>query len=118
MKKTIYCRTVAKGVQAFYVEVEGKPYFLFNQKYYVGVRNWFRKGLDFNLLPTASKCNNYAVRKTAKKLKNYLKYIENEYGVVIYDKRAKQKSINNQKRERLFDFISKSAYEDGILQCA
>ena len=44
MKKTIYCRTVAKGVQAFYVAVGSKSYFLFNQKYYVGVRDYFVQG--------------------------------------------------------------------------
>ncbi|MBO7215081.1 MAG: hypothetical protein J6V66_06265 [Clostridia bacterium] len=118
MKKTIYCRTVAKGVQAFYVEVERKRYFLFNQKYYAGVRNCFRKGIDFNLLSSACKSNNFAVRRTANKLKNYLKYIENEYCVVIYDKRVKQMSIANRKRELFREYACECAYRESVLESA
>ena len=92
MKKTIYCKTTAKGIQSFYVEVDCKSYYLFDQKYYVGVRDYFRKGVSVNDLQSANKHYNAAVRKTANKLRSYLQYVEKEYDVVIYDKRNKQKS--------------------------
>jgi hypothetical protein len=92
MKKTIYCKTVAKGMQAFYVEVDGKSYYLFNQKYRVGVRNYFVAGKSVNDLAAASKHHNSAVRRTATKLPAYLKFVEKEYDVVIYDKMESRKS--------------------------
>lgn len=92
MKKTIYCRTVAKGRQAFYVALGSKSYFLFEQKYYVGVRDYFVGGKDINELSAACKNVNTAVRRTANKLPSYLQYVEKEFGVVLFDKRDKHKS--------------------------
>ena len=110
MKKTIYCKTVAKGVQAFYVAVGSKSYFLFNQKYYVGVRDYFVQGKRIDELATACKHRNTAIRRTANKLP-YLQYVEKEYGVVIYDKRESQKSKthkNNKaaKARRINDLVN------------
>jgi hypothetical protein len=99
MKKTIYCKTVSKGVQAFYVEFGANTYFLFNQKYYVGVRDFFVRGQDINKLALASKHYNSAVRRTAKKLSSYLQYIEKEYGIVIFDKKDKLKSKTYKKHK-------------------
>ena len=31
MKAKVFCKTVDKGVQAFYVKVDGKDYFLFRR---------------------------------------------------------------------------------------
>ena len=90
MGKTIYCKTVAKGIQAFYIIVGSKTYFLFNQKYYAGVRNYFAQGRRIDDLSSACKDRNAAVRRTANKLPSYLRYIEKEYDIVIYDKRVKQ----------------------------
>ena len=92
MKKIIYCKTVGKGVQAFYVAVGSKSYFLFTQKYRVGVRDYFGAGKRIDELSSACKHTNSAVRRTASKLPSYLHYIEKEYGVVLYDKRENQKS--------------------------
>ncbi|MBE5731850.1 MAG: hypothetical protein E7353_02340 [Clostridiales bacterium] len=91
MKKTIYCKTVSKGMQAFYLKLENKEYFLFVQKYYRGVRDFFSRGRDLSELSTASSYHNMAVRRTATKLPSYLKYMEKELGVVIYDKKDRKK---------------------------
>ena len=116
MKKTIYCKTVAKGVQAFYVAVGSKSYFLFNQKYYVGVRDYFVQGKRIDELATACKHRNTAIRRTANKLPSYLQYVEKEYGVVIYDKRESQKSKthkNNKaaKARRINDLVNEYYYD-------
>ena len=99
MKKTIYCKTVAKGLQAFYVAVGSKSYFLFNQKYYVGVRDYFSKGKSIDDLSIACKNTNAAVRRTANKLSSYLQYVEKEYGVILFDKRDNKKSKTYHKRK-------------------
>ena len=118
MKKTIYCKTVAKGVQAFYIAVGSKSYFLFNQKYYVGVRDYFSSGVNLNDLASASKSPNEAVRRTAGKLPAYLQYIEKEYEVVIFDKRANQKSKtykkNNALKARRYDDLVNDYYFDYV----
>jgi|GEM_PF-3961621 len=119
MKKTIYCNTVAKGVQAFYLAVGAKSYFLFNQKYYVGVRDYFGAGRLISELSSASKYHNTAVRNTANKLSSHLRYVEREYGVVVFDKRNRQRSkshktnkrakagrINDQVNEYYIDYVA------------
>ena len=116
MKKTIYCKTVDKGVQAFYVAIGSKAYFLFNQKYYVGVRDYFRPGKSIDDLSSACKHCNAAVRKTAVKLRPYLQYVEKEYEIVLYDKRKNKKSKTYQKRKadkarRLNDFLNEYDFD-------
>ena len=97
MNKTIYCRTTAKGIQSFYVKIGTERYYLFSQRYYVGVRNFFTNGRRFNELSNACKNGNTAVRRTAEKMSTYLKYVEKEYNVVIYDKRDRRKSRRGNK---------------------
>ncbi len=97
MNKTIYCKTTAKGIQSFYIEIGAKRYYLFSQRYYVGVRNFFVGGRQLNELSNACKNVNMAVRRTAEKMSTYLKYVEKEYNVVIYDKRDKRKSRRGNK---------------------
>lgn len=97
MKKTIYCKTVVKGAQDFYVKLGAEAYFLFRQKYYKGVCDYFVKGQDVSKLAVANKHHNFAIRKTAKKLSPYLHYVEKEYGIVIFDKKDKLKSKTHKK---------------------
>ena len=117
MKKTIYCRTVAKGMQAFYLGVGSKSYFLFQQKYYVGVRDYFVGGRLIGELASACKHHNTAVRRTANKLPAYLQYVEKEYGIVVFDKREAQKSKAHKKNKsvkerRVQDLIDE--YYEGV----
>ncbi len=97
MNKKIYCKTTAKGIQSFYVKIGAKSYFLFQQKYYVGVKDFFSNGKQIDDLANACKNVNTAVRRTAEKIPLYLKYIEKEYDVVIFDKRQKRKSMRYDK---------------------
>ena len=97
MKTRIYCKTIAKGQQAFYLVSNNKNYFLFTQKYRVSVKEYFGSGVSI------AECNNYsnvhsaAVRNTLDKLKNYIPYIEKEYGIAVREKTQKQKDRKRNK---------------------
>jgi hypothetical protein len=118
MKKSIYCKTVAKGVQAFYVAVGSKSYFLFNQKYYTGVRDYFSRGKRIDELSSACKHCNAAVRRTAAKLPVYLQYVEKEYGVVLYNKRENHKSRTHKSYKDIksgrYDDVTSEYYDEYI----
>ena len=42
MQSKIFCKTVAKGKQSFYIAVGGKTYFLFQQAYRVSNKEFFQ----------------------------------------------------------------------------
>ena len=86
-KATIYCRTTAKGVQTFYVVVDGDEHFLFSQHYRVGVRNYFRnpKSIDQALDFSCAK-GNAALVHTMEKLPSYIRYVEREFGIEVLKK--------------------------------
>ena len=86
MQAKVYCKTVAKGIQAFYVNANGKEYFLFEQDYRVSNKEFFRHGYYITDKVDYSKVTSTAVRKTLKKLPSYVKYVEKEYGISIYEK--------------------------------
>ena len=41
MRAKVYCRTVAKGIQEYYLAVDGKRYYLFAQDFRVSNRDYF-----------------------------------------------------------------------------
>lgn len=86
MKATVYCRTTAKGVQSFYIRAEGKTYFLFQQDYRVSNRDYFRKGVRLDDLGRYAGAHSASVRKTLDKLPAYIRYIEKEYGIAVYER--------------------------------
>lgn len=48
MQAKIFCRTVAKGKQSFYVTVAGKRYYLFTQDYRVSNKEFFQNGVGIS----------------------------------------------------------------------
>ena len=118
MKTSIYCRTVAKGIQSFYVSIGSNSYYLFDQKYYVGVREHFVGGRGVYELAQSTKHHNFAVRRTENKLYSYLKFAEKEHNIVIFDKRDNQKSKTYKTTK---DYCSKwadDAVKEHCLDCA
>ena len=93
MKAKVFCKTVDKGVQAFYVKVDGKDYFLFRQDFRKSVKEFFQFGVNVNVINNYSLAHSVAVRKTLDKLPTYLHYIEKEYDVYIYEKTKEMKNI-------------------------
>ena len=86
MKAKVFCKTVAKGRQAFYVNANGKEYFLFEQDFRASNKKFFRKGYYLTDKVDYSKIISTAVRNTLSKIPIYVKYIEAEYGIAIYEK--------------------------------
>ena len=74
MQATVFCKTTAKATQSFFVKVGGRDYFL----------------------------HSTAVKKTLDKIPSYIRYIEKEYDVAIYEKTKKKletKKKNPYKRD-------------------
>ena len=76
------------ALQTYYVKVDGKDYFLFNQSFRRSNKEYFADGVTINELKQFSKIHSHSVRRILDKLPSYLRYIEKEYGVTIYDKSA------------------------------
>ena len=97
MKVKVMCRTVEKGQQAFFVKVDGKEYFLFQQEFRKSVKDFFQNGVSVNATNNYSSAHSTAVRRTLDKLPSYLHYIEKEYDVEIYEKTKEAKSVKKSK---------------------
>ena len=82
----VFCKTVAKGTQAFYVQVNGKNYYLFEQAFRRSNKEYFAGGVEIHSISNFSNVHSSAVRHTLEKLPSYIKYVEGEYGVSIYEK--------------------------------
>lgn len=91
MKTTIYCKPTSKGIHSFYVSVGSEEYFLFSQNYRKGVAEYFGNGVIFKDAINYSKGrHDNAIVRTMSKIPKYIKYIENEYDVVILNKTKKK----------------------------
>ena len=91
MQAKVYCKTVAKGRQAFYINANGKEYFLFEQDFRASNKEFFKKGYYLTDRVDYTRVRSEATRRTLEKLPSYIRYIESEYGVSIYEKREKIK---------------------------
>ena len=90
MKTKIFCKTMEKDTHSFYICVNGKEYFLFNQAYRRSVKEHFWNGLSLNQINDYSSVTSAAVKRTLDKLPSYIHYIEKEYDIAIY-KKTKEK---------------------------
>lgn len=108
MQAMIYCKTESQGVHGFYVRVGGKDYFLFRQNYYRSNRDYFKNGIDSTKITDFSKTRSTSVKKTLEKLPTYIRYIEKEYDLQIYEKtKMKKQKRTSYKREKfvLHDYL-------------
>ena len=97
MQTKIYCKTLRRGRQAFYANVNGKEYFMFEQDFRVSNKEFFRHGYYLTDKVNFSKARSTSVRKTLSKIPSYIKYIETEYGIAIYEK-TKVKNTSKKKK--------------------
>lgn len=98
MQAKIFCRTVAKGKQSFYVTVEGKRYYLFTQGYRVSNKEFFQNGVFISEINNYSGVHSTAVKRTLEKLPSYIRYIEKEFGVAIYEKTQKAQKLQKKQK--------------------
>ena len=97
MKTKVYCKTVARGQQAFYLVVNNKEYYLFSQDYRVSVKEYFMSGISIRETMNFANAHSTAVRRTLDKLKTYIPYIEKEYGIVVMEKTRKNQDKKRNK---------------------
>ena len=102
MKNFIYCTTTAKGEQSFYLMTQKTKYFLFAQAFRRSNKDVFGQGISLFELRKLKKHCSYSVRHTAEKLPAYIRYIEQEYDILIMET-TKRKKLNRQKRKRFTD---------------
>lgn len=105
MQTKIFCRTVAKGKQSFYVMVNGETYFLFMQDYRVSNKEFFQNGVRIDDLNKFAGVHSTAVRNTLDKLPMYIRYIEKENGIAIYERTKKIKQQKKQKQYKREPFM-------------
>ncbi|MCQ2496974.1 MAG: hypothetical protein MJ131_10350 [Lachnospiraceae bacterium] len=87
---TIYCRPTAKGIHSFFLETEDMKIFLFSQPYRKGVGKLFGNGLMLSEALKYKKAHNdNAIIKTISKLPTYIRYVEKEYGIAVFEKTKK-----------------------------
>ena len=100
MKTTVYCKPTDKGIHTFYLSASGKDYFLFHQDYRKGVHSYFEKGVSLNEAMDFSRAHrDNALIRTMEKLPMYIKYVEKEYGIAVYNKTvSRQKNYHERCR--------------------
>lgn len=105
MQAKIFCKTMAKGRQSYYVAVNGKIIFLFTQNYRVSNKLFFQNGVCINEINSYTNVHSTSVKKTLDKLPCYLRYVEKEYGVAIYEKTKKAQERKKQKAYKREKFL-------------
>ena len=103
MQAKIFCRTVAKGKQSFYMTVNGQNYFLFTQDYRVSNKEYFQNGVSISEINNYSGVRSTAVKRTLDKLPSYIRYIEKEYEIAVFKKTKesqRKKKTKQYKREQ------------------
>lgn len=92
MKPTIYCKEKTKGMHSFYIIADtGLEYFLFSQSYRKGVQNYFGKGVRLDQARNFAKSSkDSAIMRTMQKLPMYIKYVEKEYDIEIFEQTRKK----------------------------
>ena len=95
MKTTIYCKPTDKGVHSFYLLVGNEKFFLFSQAYRKGVEKYNGKGIRIDESMKYSRTHNdFAITKTMDKIPMYVKYVEKEYDIEIFE-RTKRRCAQN-----------------------
>lgn len=90
MKAMIYC-VKKQGVHSFFMMFGRKEYYLFSQNYRKGVQNFYNRGVSLNESIDFSKAHNdSAVMRTMSKIPMYIKYIEKDYGIEVFEKTKKK----------------------------
>ena len=97
-KVSIYCKTIAKGQQAYYMCVDKQEYFLFTQNYRRSNKEFFGMGVLLENALDYSCSHSTSVRKTMTKLIPYIQYVEKEFGLTVLRKTQKSKSFNKKDR--------------------
>ncbi len=99
MKTTIYCKPTEKGIHSFYLIVGNEEFYLFSQAYRKGVENYYGKGVRIEESMRYSRAHNdSAITRTMDKIPMYVRYVEKEYDVVVFEKTKRKCAQSNRAR--------------------
>lgn len=91
MQTKIFCKINRSGQLDFYIAVDDERYFLFEQSYRKTVMAYFGNGVSFNQSMRFAGSTSYAVRNVMEKLPLYVKYVEKEYGVSVFEQTKRKR---------------------------
>lgn len=95
MKTTIYCKPTEKGVHSFFLIVGTEEFFLFSQAYRKGVDEYYGRGVRIDESMKYSRAHNdSAITRTMDKIPMYVRYIEREYDIEVFEKTKKHSGRN------------------------
>ena len=89
MASKIFSKITDNGNQSLYLKISGKEFYLFSQKSYQSVCEFYGKELTVDRALDFSVSTGRAVSRTMEKLRAYIPYIEKEYGVSVLNKTMK-----------------------------
>lgn len=96
MKTKIYCEPTDRGVHSFFMISDGQRYYLFSQDYRKGVQEYYAKGVSLNESINYSRSHrDRALVRTMNKIPMYVKYIEKEYGIEVFEQTKKRCRYGN-----------------------
>lgn len=98
----VYCKSLGFNQVGFFLRVNGKEYYLFKQRYYKSLWDYFSGGADIDMLFSKAGKHSYAVREAKLKLPSYIAYVEREEGVQVLakSKRKGDFQIGEEKRRK------------------
>ena len=86
MKTIIYCKRSERGKHNFYLQTNGEDFYLFSQNYKKGVQEYFGRGVYLERACDYSRSkHDTAVVKTMDKIPVFIKYIEKESGILVFE---------------------------------
>ena len=95
MKDMIYCKRTDCGFHSFYLVVNGQEYYLFRQNSRKGVQKYYGDGVPINAALDFSRAHrDDAIERTMTKLPLYIRYIEREYEIEVFEQ-TKRRSLRN-----------------------
>lgn len=84
MKTTICCENTKHNEHTFYLTHNGKRYYLFRQRFYSGVHEFFKSNINIRQALDRSRARrDTAILRTMEKIPKYITYIEHEYGIKV-----------------------------------
>lgn len=91
MQKIVYCKETTPGTHSFYIESDGRTYFLFCQDFRKGVDDYYSGGVSLkDALDHSKSRRDNGITHTMNKLPAYIRYIEKEEGARILDKTCRK----------------------------
>ena len=94
MRTTIYCKRTERRLHNFYVKTDEGEFYLFTQNFRKGVQEYFGHGVYLERACDYSRSkHDTAVMKTMDKIPMFIKYIEKESGILIFEQTKKKQSL-------------------------